>query len=50
MPDLLVLVSTLGGLSLFGALGLIIGPVIAAMFVTAWTIFGHVFEDELSGS
>lgn len=50
MPDLLVLVSTLGGLSLFGALGLVIGPVIAAMFVTAWTIFGHVFEDELSGS
>ncbi|MGD2139060.1 MAG: AI-2E family transporter [Burkholderiales bacterium] len=50
MPDLLVLVSTLGGLGLFGALGLVIGPVIAALFLTAWTIFGQVFEDELSES
>ena len=50
MPDLLVLVSTLGGLGLFGALGLVIGPVIAALFITAWTIYGQVFEDELSES
>jgi predicted PurR-regulated permease PerM len=48
MPDLLILISTLGGLGLFGALGLVIGPVIAALFMTAWTIFGHIFEDELS--
>lgn len=50
MPDLLILVSTLGGLGLFGALGLVIGPVIAALFITAWTIYGQVFEDELSES
>jgi len=50
MPDLLVLVSTLGGLGLFGALGLVIGPVIAALFLAAWTIFGQIFEDELSDS
>jgi predicted PurR-regulated permease PerM len=48
MPDLLILVSTLGGLSLFGALGLVVGPVIAALFLAAWTIFGQVFEDVLS--
>ena len=48
MPDLLILVSTLGGLSLFGALGLVVGPVIAALFLTALTIYGHMFKDELS--
>ncbi len=48
MPDLLILVSTLGGLGLFGALGLVVGPVIAALFLTAWTIYGQVFEEELS--
>jgi predicted PurR-regulated permease PerM len=48
MPDLLILVSTLGGLSLFGALGLVVGPVIAAFFLTALTIYGQMFKDELS--
>jgi len=48
MPDLLILVSTLGGLGLFGVLGLVVGPVIAALFLTAWTIYGQVFEEVLS--
>ena len=48
MPDLFILVSTLGGLSLFGALGLVVGPVIAAFFLTALTIYGQMFKDELS--
>lgn len=48
MPDLLILVSTLGGLGMFGALGLVIGPVIAAMFLTAWTIYGQAFGNLLS--
>jgi len=48
MPDLLIMVSTLGGLGLFGALGLVIGPVIAAMFLTAWTIYGQTFGNLLS--
>ena len=39
MPDYLVLVSTLGGLILFGLSGFIIGPVIAALFVAAWDLF-----------
>lgn len=43
MPDLLVLVSTLGGLFLFGAVGFIVGPVVAALFVTVWEIYGRVF-------
>ncbi|MXN63619.1 AI-2E family transporter [Stappia sp. GBMRC 2046] len=38
MPDLLVLVSTFGGLAIFGAVGLIIGPVIAGLFITIWSV------------
>ncbi len=40
MPDYVVLISTLGGLSTMGINGLIVGPVIAAMFIAAWEIFG----------
>jgi hypothetical protein len=36
MPDYLVLLSTLGGISLFGLHGFVLGPVIAAMFMAAW--------------
>ncbi len=34
MPDLLILISTLGGISLFGLVGIIIGPLIAGIFIT----------------
>jgi predicted PurR-regulated permease PerM len=37
LPDYLVLVSTLGGLALFGMNGFVIGPLIAALFVTVWS-------------
>ena len=47
MPDLLILLSTLGGLSMFGAVGLIIGPVIAGIFVTVWEIYGTTFQELL---
>jgi len=39
MPDYLVLLSTLGGLAVFGFNGFIIGPVIAAMFIAVWDIY-----------
>jgi len=39
MPDYLVLISTLGGLSLFGLNGFVIGPLIAALFMTVWDMF-----------
>jgi predicted PurR-regulated permease PerM len=35
----MVLVSTLGGISLFGVNGFVIGPLIAAMFVAIWSLF-----------
>ncbi|MCW5620609.1 MAG: AI-2E family transporter [Burkholderiales bacterium] len=39
LPDYVVLVSTLGGLSLFGVNGFVIGPLIAALFVAVWSLF-----------
>lgn len=36
MPDYLILLSTLGGLAAFGLAGVVIGPIIAAFFVTVW--------------
>ncbi|KAB0265579.1 AI-2E family transporter [Microvirga brassicacearum] len=39
IPDYVVLVSTLGGLATFGANGIIIGPLVAAMFIAAWSVF-----------
>lgn len=47
LPDLLILLATLGGIALFGLLGFIIGPIVAALFVTAWEIYGVVFKDVL---
>jgi len=47
MPDLLVLFSTLGGLLFFGFTGFIIGPIIAALFVSVWEVYGRVFQDML---
>lgn len=44
MHDLFVLFSTLGGISMFGILGIIIGPIIAALFITVWEMYGDVFK------
>lgn len=43
MPDLLVLVSTLGGLYLFGPIGFIVGPIVCGLFLTVWQIYGETF-------
>jgi predicted PurR-regulated permease PerM len=47
MPDLLILLGTLGGIMMFGVLGLILGPIVAALFVTIWEMYGVVFRDIL---
>jgi predicted PurR-regulated permease PerM len=39
LPDYVVLISTLGGMAIFGLNGFVIGPVIAAMFMAVWEIF-----------
>jgi predicted PurR-regulated permease PerM len=47
MPDLLIMLGTMGGIMMFGVLGLILGPIVAALFVTIWEIYGVVFQDVL---
>ncbi len=39
MPDYVILISTVGGMSVFGINGFVIGPLIAALFISAWTLF-----------
>jgi predicted PurR-regulated permease PerM len=39
LPDYVVLISTLGGIQVFGLNGFVIGPLIAAMFMVSWEIF-----------
>lgn len=39
MPDYAVLISTLGGMALFGLNGFVIGPLIAALFLACWDLF-----------
>lgn len=45
LPDYVVLLSTLGGLQLFGVNGFVLGPVIAAVFITAWEIYASLRND-----
>ncbi|MGD7654646.1 MAG: AI-2E family transporter [Verrucomicrobiales bacterium] len=47
MPDLLVLIGTLGGIFLFGVVGIIVGPVICGLFLTIWDIYGQTFKQAL---
>jgi len=47
MHELLIFFSTLGGLLFFGAMGFILGPILAALFVTAWEMFGTAFRNAL---
>jgi predicted PurR-regulated permease PerM len=46
LPDYLVLISTLGGMALFGINGFVIGPVIAALFIAAWDIYATQREPD----
>jgi predicted PurR-regulated permease PerM len=48
MHPLLIFFSTIGGLLLFGAMGFILGPILAALFVTAWEMFGLAFQRALA--
>lgn len=41
MPDYMILISTLGGLAVFGLNGFVIGPLIAALFMSSWALFAE---------
>ena len=47
MHELLIFFSTLGGLMMFGAMGFIVGPILAALFVTVWDMFATTFRGAL---
>lgn len=46
LPDWLVLLSTLGGISMFGINGFVMGPLVAALFIVFWQIFSRDYNDE----
>lgn len=48
MPDYVVLISTLGGMALFGLTGFVIGPVIAALFIATWDLFAPSMDNHSS--
>jgi predicted PurR-regulated permease PerM len=41
MPDYVVMITTVGGMAVFGINGFVLGPLIAAMFLAVWHIFGN---------
>ena len=47
LHELMIFFSTLGGLILFGFWGFVIGPIIAALFVTIWELYGEEFSEWL---
>ena len=59
IPDYVVLITTLGGLDMFGVNGIVIGPMIAALFIATWNIVtrmrtgdgleGPLTKDEAAG-
>ncbi|MEM9602183.1 MAG: AI-2E family transporter [Pseudomonadota bacterium] len=44
LHELMIFFSTMGGLAMFGFLGFIIGPIVGALFVTVWHIYGVEFK------
>ena len=48
LPDWLILLSILGGLVIFGIHGFVIGPIVAALFITLWDIFRQEFDKDAS--
>ncbi len=47
MPELMVFISTVGGLAMMGLSGFILGPLLAVLFLTIWEIYGTTFKDIL---
>ncbi len=47
MHPLIVFFATLGGIGIFGFLGLLIGPIIVALFLSLWDIYAEEFKGQL---
>ncbi|MFL6262570.1 MAG: AI-2E family transporter [Thermoanaerobaculia bacterium] len=50
MHDLMVFFSTLGGISMFGPMGFIVGPLVAALFLALLDIYSAEFREHLEGA
>ncbi len=50
IPDMLITISILAGLSLIGITGLVIGPVIAGFFLVMWHMFEEKYNDRLDNN
>ncbi|MDR4513873.1 AI-2E family transporter [Nitrosomonas sp.] len=48
LPDWMVLLSTLGGIGLFGINGFVVGPLIAVLFIAFWQIFGKDYNSNVT--
>ena len=42
IPDYLILLTTIGGISIFGITGFIVGPIIASLFISIWSLSSRV--------
>jgi len=49
MHDLMVFFSTLGGIAMFGPMGFIVGPMVAALFLSLLDIYSAEFRENLEG-
>lgn len=48
MHELMIFFSTLGGLMMFGVMGFIVGPILAALFITVWQMFATMFRSSIA--
>lgn len=47
LPDYIILTTTLGGLTVFGPNGFVIGPLAAALFIACWQIFAETVSEKV---
>ncbi|OLO07012.1 AI-2E family transporter [Salinicola sp. MH3R3-1] len=47
LPDYVVLISTVGGMTLMGINGFVLGPLIAALFIVAWSLYRQEQAEEV---
>ena len=47
MHELMIFFGTLGGIFMFGIPGMLIGPLIASLFITIWELYGIAFSEYL---
>jgi predicted PurR-regulated permease PerM len=48
LPDAVVLLATLGGIASFGISGFVVGPIVAAFFISLWAMFEEKYHAQLT--